>query len=71
MGSEMCIRDRVQAVRDEKICQLNKVDTTENLADFFTKILDVTRFTYLRDKMMTGHQCVSDQKVLLSTKTSQ
>ena len=61
----------VQAVRDENICQLDKVDTTENLADFFTKILDVTRFMCLRDRMMTEHQCVSDQKVLLSTNPSQ
>ena len=61
----------VQAVRDENICQLDKVDSTENLADFFTKILDVTRFMCLRGRMMTKHQCVSDQKVLLSTNPSQ
>ena len=61
----------VQAVRDEQICQMDKVDTTENLADFFTKILDVTRFTFLREKMMTEHQCVTDDKVLLSTSTGQ
>ena len=61
----------VQAIRDEQICQMDKVDTTENLADFFTKILDVTRFTFLREKMMTEHQCVTDDKVLLSTSTGQ
>ena len=50
---------------------MDKVDTTENLADFFTKILDVTRFAFLREKMMTEHQCVTDDKVLLSTSTGQ
>ena len=29
----------VQAMRDSEICVLYKVDTSENLADFFTKIL--------------------------------
>ena len=51
----------VQAMRDSEICVLYKVDTSENLADFFTKILDVHRFTGLRDQMMKPHRCMSDK----------
>ena len=43
------------------ICVLHKVETSENLADFFTKILDVHRFTGLRDKLMKPHRCTGDK----------
>ena len=51
----------VQAMRDSNICVLHKVETSENLADFFTKILDVHRFTGLRDKLMKPHRCTGDK----------
>ena len=67
----MCVKSGCKQFETNKSCQMDKVDTTENLADFFTKILDVTRFMFLREKMMTEHQCVTDDKVLLSTSTGQ
>ena len=50
----------VQALRDDGICTLVKVGTDDNLADFFTKILDVHKFTKLRDRMMRSHKCTGD-----------
>ena len=52
----------VEAVRDSKVCVLDKVNTSDNLADFFTKILDTDRFQDLRDRMMCRHRCAGDTK---------
>ena len=50
----------VEAVRDSQVCVLDKVGTADNLADFFTKILDFTRFEDLRSRMMCRHVCEDD-----------
>ena len=50
----------VEAVRDSQVCVLDKVGTADNLADFFTKILDYTRFEDLRSRMMCRHVCEDD-----------
>ena len=42
----------VEALRDERIIKLHKVDTDQNLADLNSKLLDAPKFLYLRDKIM-------------------
>ena len=42
----------VQALRDHSVVKTEYVNTKENLADFFTKILDNDTFVRLRDEMM-------------------
>ena len=42
----------VQALRDHSVVKTEYVNTKENLADFFTKILDNDTFVRLRDDMM-------------------
>ena len=42
----------VEALRDDSLCKLIKVDTKDNFADLGTKILDITTFERLRDQMM-------------------
>jgi len=37
----------MEALRDEHIVELFKVDTNENLADLNSKLLNVVRFKYL------------------------
>ena len=52
----------VEAVRDSQVCVLEKVNTSDNLADFLTKILDVNTSQDLRDRMMCRHRCAGDSK---------
>ena len=47
----------VQELRDRQVCKLIKVSSEQNLSDIFTKILEPSRFEYLRDMMMTEHAC--------------
>ena len=47
-----CRQAWVEALRDDSICRLSKVDTKENIADLGTKILDTVRFQKLRDMIM-------------------
>ena len=47
-----CRQAWVEALRDDNICRLSKVDTKENIADLGTKILDTVRFQMLRDMIM-------------------
>jgi len=47
-----CRQAWVEALRDERIVKLIKVDTTENLADLNSKLLNVVRFEYLVNKIM-------------------
>ena len=47
-----CRQAWVEALRDDSICRLSKVDTKENVADLGTKILDTVRFQKLRDMIM-------------------
>ena len=42
----------VEWLRNRELCRLEYVNTKENLADFFTKILDIDTFTRLRGQMM-------------------
>ena len=42
----------VEALRDERIIKLHKVDTDQNLADLNSKLLDAPKFLYLRDRIM-------------------
>ena len=42
----------VEALRDENIVKLIKVDTHGNLADLNSKLLNAVRFEYLVDKIM-------------------
>jgi hypothetical protein len=44
----------VEALRDEKlpVVKLVKVDTTENLTDLNSKLLNSVRFNYLSDKIL-------------------
>ena len=42
----------VQALREHSVLKTEYVNTKENLADFFTKILDNDTFVRLRDDMM-------------------
>ena len=42
----------VQYLRDKELCRLEYVNTKENLADFYTKILDTDTFERLRGQMM-------------------
>ena len=47
-----CRQAWVEALRDERIVKLIKVDTTGNLADLNSKLLNVVRFEYLVNKIM-------------------
>ena len=42
----------VEALRDDKLVKLIKVDTAENLADLNSKLLNPVRFHYLVDKIL-------------------
>ena len=42
----------VEWLRDKSLVNLSHVDTKLNLADFFTKLLDLENFTRLRSMMM-------------------
>ena len=42
----------VRILRDKEICIPTPVDTKDNLADIFTKILPEAVFTSLRDRLM-------------------
>ena len=43
----------VKMLRDKNVLKAQHIDTALNLADIFTKILAASRFTELRDMMMT------------------
>ena len=47
-----CAQEWVKILRDRDILIPVHVDTNENLADIFTKILDIPTFTSLRSKLM-------------------
>ena len=47
-----CAQEWVKILRDRDIMTPVHVDTKENLADIFTKILEVGIFIYLRSKLM-------------------
>ena len=42
-----------EALRDDTLVKLVKVQTDENLADMNSKLLSALRFVYLRDKIMS------------------
>ena len=47
-----CAQEWVRILRDKSILIPQHVNTDENLADIFTKILDISTFTYLRSRIM-------------------
>jgi len=47
-----CAQEWVKILRDKSICTPVRVDSKDNLADFFTKILDVATFRRLRSRLM-------------------
>ena len=50
-----CAQEWVRMLRDKDICTPTRVDTRDNLADIFTKILDIATFTRLRALIMHEH----------------
>ena len=53
-----CRQEWVKILRDKSIMTPAHVDTKENLADLFTKILDRETFTCLRDEIMHPHPAI-------------
>ena len=53
-----CRQEWVKILRDKSIMTPAHVDTKENLADLFTKILDKETFTCLRDEIMHPHPAI-------------
>ena len=49
-----CRQEWVKMLRDKSIVVPKHVDTNDNLADFFTKILGKLKFIQLRDRMMVA-----------------
>ena len=47
-----CSQEWVKVLRDREILIPVHVDTKENLADIFTKILDIQTFVYMRSRLM-------------------
>ena len=58
-----CRQAWVEALRDERIVKLIKVDTTENLADLNSKLLNVVRFEYLVNKIMVRKELPTPKAV--------
>ena len=57
-----CRQEWVLMLRDKKIMVPCYVNTNDNLADMFTKILGVKIFRYLRDKIMIQYSVKTDKK---------
>ena len=53
-----CRQEWVKVLRDKSIMIPDHVDTKDNLADLFTKILDKETFTRLRDEIMHPHPAI-------------
>ena len=51
-----CRLDWVKALRDQRLVRLEHVDTKQNKADFFTKILPAPDFEKFRDQIMVECQ---------------
>ena len=47
-----CSQEWVRVLRDSNICTPTHVASADNLADIFTKILDIDTFTRLRSRLM-------------------
>ena len=56
-----CRQEWVKVLRDKSIMIPTHVDSKDNLADLFTKILDRETFTRLRDQVMHPHPAVQQQ----------
>ena len=57
-----CRQEWVKTLRDKSIMVPAHIDTNENLADLFTKILDKHTFTRLRDTIMHPHPAIQQEK---------
>ena len=55
-----CRQEWVKVLRDRDICTPVHVDSKDNLADMFTKILPETDFIRLRSKLMVDMRSVED-----------
>ena len=58
----------VEALRDENIVKLIKVDRHDNLADLNSKLLNSVRFEYLVDKIMVRKALPTQPKAAASSK---
>ena len=47
-----CAQEWVRILRDKQICLPSHVNTDDNLADIFTKILSVEKFRIMRGRIM-------------------
>ena len=54
-----CRQEWVKTLRDKAIMKPTHVDSKDNIADLFTKILDRDTFTRLRDQIMHPHPAVA------------
>ena len=58
----------VEALRDDKLVKLVKVDTAENLADLNSKLLSPVRFRYLVDKILVRRSLPTQPKAVVTDK---
>ena len=58
----------VEALRDDKLVKLIKVDTAENLADLNSKLLNSVRFRYLVDKILVRRSLPTQPKAAVTDK---
>ena len=58
----------VEALRDDKLVKLIKVDTAENLADLNSKLLNPVRFRYLVDKILVRRSLPTQPKAAVTDK---
>ena len=63
-----CRKAWVEALPDERIVKLIKVDTSENLADLNSKLLNVVCFEYLVNKVMVRKELPTKSKAVASVK---
>ena len=63
-----CRQAWVEALHDERIVKLIKVDTSDNLADLNSKLLNVVRFEYLVNKAMVRKELPAPSKAAASLK---
>ena len=58
----------MEALQDEHIVKLTKVDTNENLVDLNGKLLNIVRFKYLVNKIMVRKELPTKSKAAASVK---
>ena len=58
-----CRQEWVKTLRDKSIMTPVHVDSKDNLADLFTKILNCETFTRIRDAIMHPHPAVKQENM--------